>query len=64
MKNIKCKIIKISIVIFTILLAVSSYILMRDFLEYKESKDTNIQIIKIKINLKINKSDLFNKELT
>ena len=61
MKNIKCKIIKISIVIFTILLAVSSYILMRDFLEYKESKDTNIQIIKDVIIEKNN--DIYNGKI-
>lgn len=46
MKDIKCRIIKTSIVIFTIILIVSSYILIRDFLEYKESKAVNIQIFK------------------
>ena len=42
---IKTKIAQIAISVFMIILVISSYFLVRDFLEHKESNDSSIELI-------------------
>lgn len=44
-RNIKIKIVQIAIMVCLIILVISSYLLTIDFLEYKESNDSSIELI-------------------
>ena len=44
-RNIKIKIVQIAIMVCLIILVIFSYLLTIDFLEYKESNDSRIELI-------------------
>lgn len=52
--DIKVRITKIAIIVFMIILVISLYLFIRDFVEYKESNDA---IIELSENVIIEKSD-------
>ena len=41
----KAKMLKLATIVFIIILSVVSYILIKDFLEYKESEDSSMELI-------------------
>lgn len=72
----KVKILKLSIIVFIIILSVVSYVLIKDFLEYKESSDSSIELLetvmteekddekeKEKTNIDWNKLEDINKDI-
>lgn len=72
----KAKMLKLSIIVFIIILLVVSYILIKDFLEYKESSDSSIELLetvmteekddekeKEKTNIDWNKLEDINKDI-
>ncbi len=72
----KAKMLKLAIIVFIIILLVVSYILIKDFLEYKESSDSSIELLetvmteekddekeKEKTNIDWNKLEDINKDI-
>lgn len=72
----KVKMLKFAIIVFIIILSVVSYILIKDFLEYKESSDSSIELLetvmteekddekeKEKTNIDWNKLEDINKDI-
>lgn len=72
----KAKMLKLAIIVFFIILLVVSYILIKEFLEYKESKDSSMELIetvmteekgdekeKEKTNIDWNKLEDINKDI-
>lgn len=72
----KAKMLKVAIIVFIIILLVVSYILIKDFLEYKESSDSSIELLetvmteekddekeKEKTNIDWNKLEDINKDI-
>lgn len=44
-RDMKVKMLKFAIIVFIIILSVVSYILIKDFLEYKKSSDSSIELL-------------------
>lgn len=68
----KAKMLKLTIIVFIIILLVVSYILIKDFFEYKESNDSSMELIEIvmteekeeeKTNIDWNKLEDINKDI-
>lgn len=55
--DIKEKIVQIAIIVFMIILVISSYLLIKDFLEYRESNNSSIELVQDVITEEKNNED-------